>query len=281
MGRLGWRQTFDAYCRSCGARARNEHFVRAFGGLADQIVSAMHPARVLDAGCGIGLLVEALRTRGVDAEGVDLSSYAIGEVPESLKPFCTRASIADEFTGRYDLIVSIEVVEHMPAREAEAAVANMCRHADDVLFSSSPIDQREPSHVNVQPPEHWAELFARHGFYRDVDFDASFITPWAARFRRSGETLPRIVRGYERRDWALAFAANEARQVALDVQRQLAEKLEALAIAQRRLKEAEEGRESAAGELTRARSRTKPRLTISNMNQRVLEGRRVGRAQRR
>jgi len=24
----------------------------------------------------------------------------------------------------------------------------------------------------------------RHGFCRDVDFDASFITPWAVRFRK-------------------------------------------------------------------------------------------------
>lgn len=27
------------------------------------------------------------------------------------------------------------------------------------------------SHINVQPPEYWAQLFARQGFFRDVDFD--------------------------------------------------------------------------------------------------------------
>ena len=129
--------------------------------------------------------------------------------------------------------------EHMPAREAERAIANMCRHADDVLFSSSPVDYREPSHVNVHPPEHWAELFARQGFYRDVDFDASFITPWAARFRRSGEPLPRIVRSYERRAWALTFESKEARAFARDVQRQLAETSERLSAAERRQIEAE------------------------------------------
>ena len=92
----------------------------------------------------------------------------------------------------------IEVVEHMPAQDAAAAIGNFCRHADDVLFSSSPLDYGETTHVNVRPPEYWAEQFARHGFIRDVDFDASFITPWAVRFRRSAEPLHRIVAGYER-----------------------------------------------------------------------------------
>jgi SAM-dependent methyltransferase len=227
--------TFDAYYfkHCCGLPyQRDDHWTRFFGGIADHIVSGIQPKRVLDAGCALGLLVEALRTRGVDAYGVDLSSYAIANVAEPIKPFCTHGSIADDFADRYDLIVSIEVVEHMPAREAEQAIANMCRHADDVLFSSSPVDYREPSHVNVQPPEHWAELFARQGFYRDVDFDASFITAWAVRFRRSSEPLPRIVRGYERRAWALTFAASEARSFAVDVQKQLANALERLSAAE-------------------------------------------------
>ena len=110
----------------------------------------------------------------------------------------------------------------MTAREGEAAIANICRHTDDVLFSSSPSDHREPSHVNVQPPEYWAEQFARHGFYRDVDFDASFLTAWAVRFRRSREPLPRIIRNYERQFAALAAARNEARSFSVEGQRELA-----------------------------------------------------------
>jgi len=234
--------TFDAYYfkHCCGVPyQRDDRWMRFFGEIADQIVSGIQPRRVLDAGCAMGLLVEALRVRGVDAYGVDLSSYAIANVPDPIKPFCTHGSIADEFADRYDLIVSIEVIEHMPAREAEQAIANICRHTDDVLFSSTPLDHREPSHVNVQPPEHWAELFARQGFYRDIDFDASFITAWAARFRRSSEPIHRLVRSYERRAWALTFDSKEARSFATDVQRQLAETSERLSAAEDKLAEAE------------------------------------------
>ncbi len=234
--------TFDSYyfAHSCGVPyRRDEHWTRFFGEIADHIVNRIQPRRVLDAGCALGLLVEALRDRGVDADGIDLSSYAIANVSESTKPFCRRGSIADEFAERYDLIVSIEVVEHMPVREGEKAIANMCRHADDVLLSSSPLDHREPSHVNVQPPEYWAELFAREGFYRDVDFDASFITPWAVRFRRSTEPVPRIIRGYERRFWTLLEESRGARGFSMDVQRQLAQTSEELSAAEGRLVQAQ------------------------------------------
>jgi SAM-dependent methyltransferase len=216
--------SFDAYyyAHCCGdPYGRSDALLQFFGGIADRIVADIAPATVLDAGCAIGLLVEALRERGVDASGIDLSSYAIGEVHETVRAYCRHGSIADEFPTRYDLIVSIEVLEHMPVREAEAAIANFCRHTDDVIFSSSPSDYKEPTHINVHPPDYWASEFARHGFYRDLDFDGSKITPWAARFRRSAEPYHRIVRGYERHFWELTLERNDTRQYSMEVQGRL------------------------------------------------------------
>jgi SAM-dependent methyltransferase len=235
------------YANCCGQPYnRTDEWLAFFGRLADTILRDIAPRRVLDAGCALGFLVETLRDRGVDAVGLDVSSYAIANLHDKVRPFCRQGSIADELDGRFDLIVSIEVVEHMAAAEAESAVANFCRHTDDVLFSSSPLDHREPTHVNVQPPEHWAELFARHGFYRDVEFDASFITPWAARFRRRTDPFHKIVRPYERRYWHLLSAAQDARSYALEqqttveaLQAQLRDAQEALAQARDRVEHME------------------------------------------
>jgi SAM-dependent methyltransferase len=225
-------EAFDEYyfANGCGVPyRRDDHWLTFFGGIADEIVERIHPRRVLDAGCAIGVLVETLRDRGVDALGVDISSYAIGQVYEPIRPFCRQSSIAEELADRYDLIVSIEVLEHMPAAEGEKAIANFCRHTDDVLFSSTPGDYKELTHVNVQPTEYWAEQFARHGFFRDVDFDASFITPWAVRFRRRNDPLARIVREYERKYAVLSLARHEARQFAQELQRDLAQARERMA----------------------------------------------------
>ncbi|GAB4448486.1 MAG: hypothetical protein OHK0015_53250 [Chloroflexi bacterium OHK40] len=201
---------------------RDERWLAFFDGIAARIVAEIDPRSALDAGCALGMLVERLRARGVDAEGVDISSFAIGQAHPSVRPFVRVGSVAEPFGRRYDLIVSIEVLEHMPRAEAEQAVANFCAHSDDVLFSSSPHDHKEATHFNVNPPEYWAELFARHGLFRDVEFDASFITPWAVRFRRRADPPHRVVRAYERRLAELLRANTDLRQLALEQREQLA-----------------------------------------------------------
>lgn len=198
---------YDAYYfrHGCGTPyERNEEWLNFFAGIAQNVAQTISPSTVLDAGCAMGFLVEALRDRGISAFGIDVSEYALERVRADLKPYCKRSSVADPLTERYDLIVSIEVLEHLPSAESARAIENLCNHTDDILFSSTPTDFKEATHFNVQPSEYWAELFARQGFFRDVDYDGSFITPWTIRFRRVQEPLPRIIRDYERRYWALS-----------------------------------------------------------------------------
>ncbi len=213
-------ELFDAryYATGCGRKyERDEEWLAFFGGIADRIIADIGPQTVLDAGCALGFLVEGLRDRGVEAFGRDVSAFAIENVHPSIRPYCEMGSIAEPFSRRYDLIVSIEVLEHMPVEDARAAIVNMCRFTDDVLFSSTPFDYKEVTHFNVQPPEYWAELFAQQGFYRDVDFDASFITEWAVRFRRRQDPLHRIIRDYERGYWLLRKENRDLRSLALEL----------------------------------------------------------------
>jgi GT2 family glycosyltransferase/cyclopropane fatty-acyl-phospholipid synthase-like methyltransferase len=192
------------YEHCCGVPyQRDDHWLGFFRQIADHIADDIQPASVLDAGCAWGFLVEMLRDRGVEAWGMDISEYAISKVHESVKPYCWVGSVLDPLPQKYDLLVSIEVLEHLPQRESEQALINLCQYSDDILFSSTPMDYKESTHFNVQQPEYWAELFARQGFLRDVDYDASYITQWAVRFRRVKEPLPRIVRDYERKYWML------------------------------------------------------------------------------
>jgi SAM-dependent methyltransferase len=183
---------------------RSTKWLGVFGVIADGIVREIAPKTVLDVGCAMGFLVEHLRDRGVEAQGIDISGHAIAGVRDDIKPSCRVASILEPVPGRYDLVVCLEVVEHLPETEAHAAVGRLCGLSDDVLFSSTPGDFGEDTHINVQPPEYWAGLFAAHGFIRDLDFDASaFLAPWACRYRRNSEPARRVTEAYERRLWAL------------------------------------------------------------------------------
>jgi len=252
-GLLGWRdrqvdsrnvsELYDAcyFATGCGRPYhRDEEWLQFFGSIADRIMGDIHPSTVLDAGCAMGFLVEALRQRGVEAFGVDVSRYAIQNAHPDIQPYCWVGSVTDPFPRKYDLIVCIEVFEHLLPREAEQAVENLCRHSDDVLFSSTPLDYKEATHFNVQPPEYWAELFAHHGFFRDVDFDASFITPWAVRFRKVQEPVARLVAAYERRFWRLLQENQARRELSIEQRNELAEKEQALQTLRVRVAETEQ-----------------------------------------
>lgn len=227
------RHYFAHYCDASKtgklAYERNQHWIGFFGAIADHIVSDIKPHTVLDAGCAMGFLVEALRDRGVEAYGIDVSEYAISQVREDIKPYCRQGSVTDPLPDRYDLIVSIEVLEHLPTEDAIRAVANLCSATSDFLFSSTPVDYQEITHLNVQPPEWWTEVFARQGFFRDVEHDPStYLSPWAVRYRRTEETMARIVAGYERLAWRLKTENRTLRQVASE-QRALLDSYEEMA----------------------------------------------------
>ncbi len=175
---------YDNYCGEQAYRHGVDAWSTFFGQLAEHISLEIAPRKVLDAGCAKGFLVEALRDRGIDAYGVDFSDYAIASVREDVRPYCWVGSLTEDLKDDYDLIVCIEVLEHMAADESEIAIANICRHTDDVLFSSTPNDYGEATHINLHSAEWWAERFARNGFFRDTGHDASYLTAWAVRFRR-------------------------------------------------------------------------------------------------
>lgn len=234
---------------SCGQPyERTPEWLGFFDGIAEAIISKIGPRTVLDAGCAMGFLVERLRERGVEAFGIDISDYALSQVRPDLKPYVRVGSLADPLSQRYDLVVCIEVLEHLQPQEGERAVHSLCDAADDILFSSTPTDYREATHFNVQPPDYWAGLFAECGLVRDVDFDASFITAWAARFRRNREPFHRVVRDYERRLWSLWKENRELRTSILERERQSAAD-ETMAPAMT-AGEAEKDRERAASVLT-------------------------------
>jgi len=192
-------------------RRGEAHWHQFFGAIADTIIERLQPSTVLDAGCAIGFLVEELRSRGVDARGVDISEWAIGQVPPALLPYCKVGRLTDEFDQNYDLIISTEVLEHMPGHEAEAAIANMCRHTDVILFSSSPDDFEEPTHLNVQPSDYWIGLFAAQGFFRNFHHDATYVAPHAVLLEKRAWTMVDVAEAYERAWWQADRTAQGAR----------------------------------------------------------------------
>lgn len=177
-----------------------EHWTKFFGRIARNIVDLFSPKTVLDAGCAYGYLVKELRDLGVEAYGFDISEFAISQADESIRPYVAAHSVTeklpDNFPDKFDLVITIEVLEHILPLDGEKAIKNLCSYSDTVIFTSTPSDLNNRTHVNVQQQEYWAKIFAANSFFHDLTCPVDFICPWAMLFRRK-DNICNVVFDYE------------------------------------------------------------------------------------
>jgi len=127
----------------------------------------VEPSSVLDVGCGLGGWLAAFKSLGVrriygiDGHSIASSSLMIGE--DEFR----RTDIAKplEISERFDLVVCLEVAEHLPEERAESFVEDLTRCSDIILFSAAIPNQGGVQHVNEQWQSYWAGLFGAKGFH--------------------------------------------------------------------------------------------------------------------
>lgn len=199
----------------------NDHWRGFFTMVAERIVGLTEPTSVLDVGCAKGLLVQALAGLKVDARGFDISDFAVESAHPDVRDRLWVASATEPIEGRYDLITCIEVLEHMDAADAQRAIDAMCAASDRILFSSTPSDFAESTHINVHPTAQWAAWFAERGFYRRTDADTSFLTTWAILFERAELSKRTVVERYEAQLAPLNAEILDKRRALLDAHRRI------------------------------------------------------------
>lgn len=194
----------DYYEMSCGNDSYLEEnkWTPFYERIADKIIETLHPQTVLDVGCAVGYLVTALRDRGVETYGIDVSEYAISKVRNDIKPYCKVCSALEplpkEFPQSYDLLITIEVAEHLYEADGMRYIENICKYTNNIIFSSTPDDITEKTHFNVQQAEYWSKRFAKNGFFKELTYDTSYITPHAVLYIKKDYTVDRLVEDYER-----------------------------------------------------------------------------------
>ena len=111
----------------------------------EQCVGGLKGKRVLDVGCGGGLLTEALAAKGADATGIDLADEVI-EVAKlhglesKIKASYQKISAEDlaaEVPASFDLVCCLEMLEHVPdPASVIGAVAKLAKPGATVVFST-------------------------------------------------------------------------------------------------------------------------------------------------
>ena len=101
--------------------------------------------RVLDVGCGGGLLSEGMATRGAEVTGIDLSERALGvarlHLLESGQKVDYRRIAAEqmaaEIPGSFDIVTCLEMLEHVPdPASIVASCARLVKPGGRVFFST-------------------------------------------------------------------------------------------------------------------------------------------------
>lgn len=131
-----------------------------------------HPASVADIGCGTGSWLKVWNEDlGVkDFFGVE-GPYVTADmlhVPPANVSF-QDLKLPLELNRRFDLVMTLEVAEHLPESSARQFVKSLTELSDVVLFSAALVGQEGEYHINEQMPEYWAEKFAEFG-YVPVDY---------------------------------------------------------------------------------------------------------------
>jgi 2-polyprenyl-3-methyl-5-hydroxy-6-metoxy-1,4-benzoquinol methylase len=151
-----------------GTRAANLYT----GAFADFLIGEYAPQSVLDIGCGDSLLLAALATRGVDAFGVDGSTAAVRSAPWRVFVFKADLTQPLVLNRSFDLVMCIEVAEHLPPKFSNIIISSIAAHAKArIIFSAAHPGQGGEDHLNEQPIEYWLKRFRSHCF--EIDHDAT------------------------------------------------------------------------------------------------------------
>jgi SAM-dependent methyltransferase len=130
------------------------------------ILSKYHPRSILDVGCGNGSWLRVAEKMGIyDLKGIDaqeqkpgswLLEKGIFSVVNLAQPF--------ELNRKFDLIICLEVAEHLPETAASVFIDSLVNHADLIIFSAAIPGQGGDRHLNEKKPSYWQFFFNQRGF---------------------------------------------------------------------------------------------------------------------
>ncbi len=137
------------------------------GALSEQVLAVCGPGRMLDVGCGMGLLVRTLLSRGVDAVGADVSARC-ARAGNAVAPgrFVEASVLALPFgDGAFETVVSTDLLEHLAEEDVGRALRELARVARRNVFvrvATAP-DRDGTWHLTVRAREWWEARFLEAG----------------------------------------------------------------------------------------------------------------------
>lgn len=154
---------------------RRGHTLHAARKIMRALPDGLKRDRVADIGCGTGtFLAAALELGAEDVFGME-GDWVRPEMLDDARIRFRAANLEEPIAGaQADLVLSLEVAEHLSPERAGGFVQDLVAMAPAVLFSAAIPGQGGVGHVNEQWQSFWAGHFADQG-YRAFDVVRPFI----------------------------------------------------------------------------------------------------------
>ncbi len=186
-------ETGNTYDKYASTNPIEQRMMRGFFDGLDRLLDRERPTRVLEVGVGEGIVSQRLRDRfpGVPVIGLDLPDVELADewAERGVSAMFGDATTLPFADDTFDLVLAIEVLEHVPG--PERALAELARVCSSTLVASVPFEPiwrvgnmvrgrylgdfgNTPGHVN-----HWTRWgFARFIGTRFGVTDVSSPMPW-------------------------------------------------------------------------------------------------------
>jgi SAM-dependent methyltransferase len=144
--------------------------------IVEYLYTNYEPKSVIDIGCGLGAWLQNFQEKGVKhIFGID-GSWINREDLYIDSQYFLEADLRKDFAldNKFDLLLCLEVAEHLEEKYAENLISNLTKMSDMVVFSAAIPGQGGQNHFNEQPPQYWLGVFDKFGFYLYEDFRDKF-----------------------------------------------------------------------------------------------------------
>lgn len=142
------------------------HNTKAAEILVPHLLESISVKSVLDVGMGIGTWLKVFQDNGIDdILGID-GAYVNKELFFIDEKYFKSHDLRTGFNlGRkFDLVVSLEVIEHIPKEFEDIFIENLINHGDTILFSGAIPGQGGQNHFNEQWQSYWISKFQEKGY---------------------------------------------------------------------------------------------------------------------